>query len=135
MNIIILFFPMIVWFVIVGTIVGVVKANQSKHSRNRRANYGSRPTANRPQMQKDLYERKSSPSKQRKTFFGNSGYDDYNAKGRKKDFVSGYDKRYSTSRSYRQASRTQYTHTYNGHEPWDKCLPKEKDPWDKDFRA
>lgn len=41
--------------------------------------------------------------------------------------------------------KTRYTHkvksgenmrfssTYDGHEPWDKCIPPEKDPWDKDF--
>lgn len=26
-----------------------------------------------------------------------------------------------------------FSHIYDGHEPWDKCIPPEKDPWDKDF--
>ena len=53
---------------------------------------------------------------------------------RKKDFVSGYDRKLKTDRvSQHRAQRRQYSHTYDGHEPWDKCMPKEKDPWDKDF--
>ncbi len=68
--------------------------------------------------------------------FKNNEFDTYQAKGVKKDFVSGYDKKYS-SRTVRHnhSQDMQYSHTYDGHEPWDSCLPKEKDPWDKNFRA
>ncbi len=132
MNIIVLFFPMIVWMIIVGVIVGMVKANAASRSRARRTGY-TRPQPGRPQMQRDLFEARKPARKNRGV--GKTSFDDYSPKGRKKDFVDGYDKKYTDRRAYRQAGRTQYTHTYNGHEPWDKCLPKEKDPWDKDFRA
>ena len=69
--------------------------------------------------------------------FHNSDYDNYEkhrARGRSKDYTTGYDKRYSKGGTgYRQSKSMQYSHTYDGHEPWDDCLPKEKDPWDKDF--
>ena len=99
-------------------------------------------TSARPQMQKGLFDMKLSKDtekKQRSGDFGmfrNTEFDDYSAKGRKKDFVSGYDKKLAKGgKRAKRAASMQYSHTYDGHEPWDKCLPKEKDPWDKDFYA
>ena len=66
--------------------------------------------------------------------FFNSGYDKYDTKRKRgQDFVSGYDRKYSGGVSQRRAADMQFSHVYDGHEPWDDCLPKEKDPWDKDF--
>ena len=63
------------------------------------------------------------------------GYDDYSKASRKNrtarsKTTSGYDRTYIDNSSNR---RKQYSHTFDGHEPWDDCLPKEKDPWDKNF--
>ena len=65
------------------------------------------------------------------------GYDDYQKQLKKSrrqssKTTTGYDRTYIDTQSNR---RRQYSHTFDGHEPWDDCLPKEKDPWDKDFYA
>ena len=73
-------------------------------------------------IQKDLELGRSTP--ERKTFAGRERRNDRT--------VTGYDRNFVSSRS---ESARQYSHTYDGHEPWDDCLPKEKDPWDKDFYA
>ena len=93
-------------------------------------------------MQKGLFDMKLGKGTEKKQKSGDFGmfrstdFDDYSAMGRKKDFVSGYDKKFARGgRRTQRAAGMQYSHTYNGHEPWDKCLPKEKDPWDKDFYA
>ena len=87
----------------------------------------------RPKMQEGLFEMKlGSPNVKKKDsgIFSNTGYDDYSAIGRKKD----YDKKYAKGSIWaKRSTAKQYSHTYDGHEPWDKCMPKEKDPWDKDF--
>ena len=33
----------------------------------------------------------------------------------------------------KRGENMRFSHIYDGHEPWDKCIPPEKDPWDKDF--
>lgn len=82
-------------------------------------------------LKERIYSRKANAS------FFNSDFDDYSsvsAKGPKADYVSGYDRNYADGSSARRYNLgMQYSHTYDGHEPWDDCLPKEKDPWDKDF--
>lgn len=82
-------------------------------------------------LKERVYSRKANAS------FFNSDFDDYSsvsAKGPKADYVSGYDRNYADGSSARRYNLgMQYSHTYDGHEPWDDCLPKEKDPWDKDF--
>ena len=72
--------------------------------------------------QKDLEMGRSTP--ERKTFAGKERRNDRT--------VTGYDRNFVSSRS---ETARQYSHTFDGHEPWDDCLPKEKDPWDKDFYA
>lgn len=85
----------------------------------------------RGQFMQKVYSRRANAS------FFNSDYDDYSrvsAKAPGTDYISGYDRNYSPgSAGFRESARMQYSHTYDGHEPWDDCLPKEKDPWDKDF--
>lgn len=55
----------------------------------------------------------------------NSGFDDYPARNiSKKEFGKIHIK---------NADSMTYSHIYEGHEPWDDCLPKEKDPWEKGF--
>ena len=82
-------------------------------------------------LKERVYSRKANSS------FFNSDFDDYSAvraRGPKTDYVSGYDRNYADGSSARRYNLgMQYSHTYDGHEPWDDCLPKEKDPWDKDF--
>lgn len=82
-------------------------------------------------LKERIYSRKAHAS------FFNSDFDDYSsvsAKGPKTDYVSGYNRNYADgSAAHRYNLGMQYSHTYDGHEPWDDCLPKEKDPWDKDF--
>lgn len=66
--------------------------------------------------------------------FMKSGYDKYDTKEKRgQKYVSGYDRRFSGGVVQRRAEGMQFSHVYDGHEPWDDCLPKEKDPWDKDF--
>lgn len=53
-------------------------------------------------------------------------------------YSTGYNKNLEPSEHNPRFAKSrikQYSHTFEGHEPWDSCLPKEKDPWDKDFRA
>ena len=91
----------------------------------------------RPKMREGLFEMKLGKSEEKKkstSFFSNTDFDDYSVLSRKKDYVTGYDKKYAKGGVWaRQSKAKQYSHTYDGHEPWDKCIPKEKDPWDKDF--
>lgn len=146
-----LFFPFVIWVGVVSMIVIAVKSNFRTRGTppNRQGSsmgtYQSRktaqrPTRQRPQMEKGLFDMDINRTGRQKkktvsgSSFGNTGFDTYTAKGRRKDFVSGYDKKL-TGRAGRNSARVQYSHTYDGHEPWDKCLPKEKDPWDKDFYA
>ena len=151
-------FPVIIWRFIVLVIINAVKGNfkkspghraQQHSTANSRGFTKQQPTVkmsyNRPQMQKGLFDmdlNKGRPAKKEKgpfafgKSFSATDFDDYQAKGRMKDFVSGYDKKLKTNKvSQRRAQGMQYSHTYDGHEPWDDCLPKEKDPWDKDFYA
>ncbi len=134
-------FPFIVWVGIVAAIVMAINGNFRRRGRGRTVRNNGRvnPTIQLSgEMRKPAKKTagRNSGGVERKRFsFGNSGYDTYETKGRKKDFVSGYDRRVAGGENYRRAKGMQYSHTYNGHEPWDKCLPKEKDPWDKDFYA
>ncbi|MEG2192375.1 MAG: hypothetical protein RRX95_03750 [Oscillospiraceae bacterium] len=53
-------------------------------------------------------------------------------------YATGYKQKHSLSSYYppfKKSQIKQYSHTFNGSEPWDKSIPKEKDPWDKNFRA
>ena len=142
------FFPFFVWAVGIGAIALAVKGNFSRERKRQgrqpaRTSYGTagRVSAQRPQMEKGLFDmdlNRKSPQKDKKTVsFGplrNTGYDKYEVKGRRKDLVTGYNKKLKDSPiQMRRAQGMQYSHTYDGHEPWDKCLPKEKDPWDPDF--
>lgn len=143
--------PVIFWAFIIMLIIAVSKPKHrpanSRQAQSKRGDFHIprqtvRTTSARPQMQKGLFDMKqgSKTAKKEKSsdfgMFRNTDFDDYSAMGRKKDFVSGYDKKYAkNSQMTRRAAGMQYSHTYNGHEPWDKCLPKEKDPWDKDFYA
>lgn len=62
--------------------------------------------------------------------FQNTGYDDYSSIGS----ASGYNRDiFDDKNAMANAFRVQYSHTYDGHEPWDKCLPREKDPWEDGF--
>ena len=82
----------------------------------------------------DMKLGKTPQKKEKQGIFTNTGFDDYSVLGRKKDYVTGYDKKYAKANMWSgQSAAKQYSHTYDGHEPWDKCMPKEKDPWDKDF--
>lgn len=152
--------PLIINFLIIIIISSIVKkaishkpANkntiQTYNGRNYNAgsngNFNmSKPNLNttiqKPKVQKSTINVSNEQSEQQKydlhRSFKNTEFDTYRAKGLKKDFVSGYDKKYSdgTVRHY-HSENMQYSHTYDGHEPWDSCLPKEKDPWDKDFKA
>ncbi len=146
--------PVVFWAFIVMLIVAVAKpkrrpgntggrmATQPRPGSFTRPRQTIRTSSDRPKMKEGLFDmdlgKKTAEKKKGPSFgsFRNAGFDDYSAKGRKKDFVSGYDKKlakggYATKR----AAGMQYSHTYDGHEPWDECLPKEKDPWDKDFYA
>ena len=131
--------PVVFWFFIVMLVIAVSKPKHrpTQHYSGRLA---EKPTFNRPKMREGLFDiklGKSAQKKEKQGIFTNTGFDDYSVIGRKKDYVSGYDKKYAKSNSVwvRQSTAKQYSHTYDGHEPWDKCLPKEKDPWDKDFYA
>ena len=144
--------PILFWIFILMLIIAVSKPKRRPTQRyqsgtQNRGGY-SRPTQTvkttsaRPQMQKGLFDMnlgKGAEKRQKSGDFGmfrNTEFDDYSAKGRKKDFVSGYDKKLAKGgKRAKRAAGMQYSHTYDGHEPWDKCLPKEKDPWDKDFYA
>ncbi|MBP0980320.1 MAG: hypothetical protein J6Q18_02015 [Oscillospiraceae bacterium] len=135
--------PIVFWLFIVMLIIRTSKPRRRPHARSNRGRVRQPARSfSRPQMQKGLFDmdlNRKTEKKQKKAdggMFRNAGYDDYSVLGRKKDFVSGYDKRLKQD-GYRQrrATHMQYSHTYDGHEPWDKCLPKEKDPWDKDFYA
>lgn len=139
--------PFVFWIFIVMLIIAVSSSGKSRRS----AQQGQRPTAQRypsarkntgrvasvrPQMEKGLFDMKLGREKQGKEksfslsdMLNKTGFDRYEAKGRKKDFVDGYDRTINV----KKAQHMQYSHTYDGHEPWDDCLPKEKDPWDKDF--
>ena len=151
-------FPVFIWRFVILVIINAVKGNfknspghravQSRTASAGRSFTKQRPTVKmsyeRPQMQKGLFDMdlsKGKTARKEKTLsgggmFSNTDFEDWSAKGRKKDFVSGYDRKLQTNRaSQRRARGMQYSHTYDGHEPWDKCLPKEKDPWDKDFYA
>ncbi len=138
-----LFFPMIVWIGIVAAIVAVVRGNFATYSKGKPAGrqpvgrtvpYGSRRVSDYPRPQKGIFDMKPTRPKSKSAFSKrDNDFDTYTARGRKKDFVGGYDKKFTNGQSYRRARGMQFSHTYNGHEPWDKCLPKEKDPWDKDF--
>lgn len=161
-SLFIVFIPVIFWVAIVSIIVSVSKSGrrvqrptQMRTTRNtstqRYVGGGSsfskpKPTiktnSERPKMKEGLFDmslgkvddkkKKSSIGKS----FRNTDFDVYEAKGRLKDLVSGYDKELKTSKvKMKRASHMQYSHTYDGHEPWDDCLPKEKDPWDPDFYA
>lgn len=142
--------PVVFWLFIVVLIIAVSKPrrrasqNMGSDSAGRkypqtRAKHGrsDRKGFERPKMQEGLFDMKlgkSGANKQKQTIFSNTGYDDYSSLSRKKDYTGDYDKKYSKDSRYsRQSAARQYSHTYNGHEPWDKCIPKEKDPWDKDF--
>lgn len=141
--------PVIFWAFIVMLVIAVSKPKRRPgqtvgRSRSRPGNFTKprqtvRTSAARPKMQEGLFDMNLGNKGEKKKglsagSFRNSDFDDYSAKGRKKDFVSGYDRKLAKgSYSHRRAATVQYSHTYDGHEPWDKCLPKEKDPWDKDF--
>ena len=141
--------PVIFWAFIVMLIIAV---SRPKHrpgqtggrSRSRPGSFTKprqtvRTSAARPKMREGLFDMNLGKKDERKKglsvgSFRNSDFDDYSTIGRKKDFVSGYDRKLSKNTArHRRAATMQYSHTYDGHEPWDKCLPKEKDPWDKDF--
>ena len=155
-----LFMPIvmfIIWFAVISIIVTVMKTVISGGARQ------SQPQSRRPaptvQTRREPQRREPKPLGSFETVFPetkttatqqeesrattlhksfhNSDYDNYEkhrARGRSKDYTTGYDKRYSKGGTgYRQSKSMQYSHTYDGHEPWDDCLPKEKDPWDKDF--
>ncbi len=137
--------PVLFWLFIVMLIIAVSKPkrrpqrNYRKDSATQRYRQTTRKNFERPKMQEGLFDIKLGKSVGRKaekknTIFSNTGFDDYSAIGRKKDYVTGYDKNYSKENMWsRHSTAMQYSHTYDGHEPWDECLPKEKDPWDKDF--
>ena len=144
-------FPFIVWIIGIAAIVLSVMGNFKK-SPGHRAQQAKKVTVNRktgrieavrPQMEKGLFDMdlgRRKPAGEKKLsvggLFRNTGFDRYVAKGRRKDFVDGYDRRLSEGGiAARRAAGMQFSHTYDGHEPWDKCLPKEKDPWDPDFYA
>ena len=144
--------PILFWIFILMLIIAVSKpkrrpAQRYQSGAHSRGGY-SRPTQTvkttsaRPQMQKGLFDMnlgKGAEERQKSGDFGmfrNTEFDDYSAKGRKKDFVTGYDKKLAKGgKRAKRAAGMQYSPTYDGHEPWDKCLTKEKDPWDKDFYA
>ena len=140
--------PFVFWIFIVMLIIAVSSSGKTRRnvqSRQRttaqryqpslRKNTG-RVASARPQMEKGLFDMKLGREKPRKEksfslsdMLNKTGFDRYEAKGRKKDFVNGYDRTINV----KKAQYMQFSHTYDGHEPWDDCLPKEKDPWDKDF--
>lgn len=156
-----LFMPIImfiIWVAVIGIITTVMKnvissgARQS-HPQSRRpaptiqtSSAPKRPQSDNPfegtflgslmevPQEKPAKEKKATVSHKS---FHNSDFDSYEshrAKGRGKDYTTGYNKDFSKGGSdYRRSKAMQYSHTYDGHEPWDDCLPKEKDPWDKDF--
>ena len=144
--------PVVFWFFIVMLVIAVSKPRRRSSSTSRgglgsqrhlsgtSGRFTSRESSKsfeRPKMREGLFDiklGKSTQKKEKQGIFTNTGFDDYSVIGRKKDFVSGYDKKYAKGSVWmRQSTAKQYSHTYDGHEPWDKCLPKEKDPWDKDF--
>lgn len=139
-----MFFPILMWIFIV---LMVVAAKSSiRHSKNQQTNIPQTPQNSRVQPlqnRNNTYSRNPSPGATKKKYglnnrsFHNNDFDSYEmyeAKGRKQDYVSGYDKKFNhNGRNYKHNAEMQYSHNYNGHEPWDDCLPKEKDPWDKDF--
>ena len=140
--------PVIFWIFIVCLIVAVSKSGSrysrpagssatQRHMQNTARKPAGRVSSERPKMQEGLFDmklddnRKSHKGFSLGDFLGKSGFDRYETKGQKKDFVNGYDRTVNV----KKAKHMQFTHTYDGHEPWDDCLPKEKDPWDKDFYA
>ena len=134
--------PVVFWLFIVMLIIAVDKPKHRPQQTYRNGGpqrHTAKPTFNRPEIQKGLFDIKLDKlprrqAKQKPSMFGNTGFDDYSVLSRKKDYVSGYDKKYSKENIWsRRSISRQYSHTYDGHEPWDECLPKEKDPWDKDF--
>lgn len=42
-------------------------------------------------------------------------------------------KKTNYSHNIKKGENMRFSHIYDGHEPWDDCIPPEKDPWDKDF--
>lgn len=134
MELLFLFLPVFLWIFIFELIVSVGRSRRGRMSGRsaKSAQRGREPRQfSRPKVQEGLFEMKVGNKAEKTADLG-----EYSPKGRKKDFVSGYDKKYAFDRhSKRRAAEKQYSHTYDGHEPWDKCLPKEKDPWDKDFYA
>ena len=143
-------FPLIIWRFIVLVIINALKGNfkkspghrarQSRTASNRsftKQQPSVKMSYERPKMQQGLFDMDISGGRRKRKSKSTAGdFDRYEAKGRMKDFVSGYDRTLKNDKvKMRRARGMQYSHTYDGHEPWDKCLPKEKDPWDKDFYA
>ena len=140
--------PVLFWMFVVMLIIAVAKPKHRPTQTGRGSsvaqNYGrvasrqsTKTNFDRPKMREGLFEMKLGKSEEKNkstSFFSNTGFDDYSVLSRKKDYVTGYDKKYAKGGIWaRQSKAKQYSHTYDGHEPWDKCIPKEKDPWDKDF--
>ena len=139
--------PFLFWLFIVMLIIAVSKSGAKSRrpgrarapqrmATSRKPAQNGRVSSVRPKMQEGLFDMslgKDSTSKKKMSLgsFRNTGFDKYETKGRRKDLVTGYDRTVNVKR----AANMQFSHTYDGHEPWDKCLPKEKDPWDKDFYA
>ena len=141
--------PVLFWLFIVMLVIAVAKParrnigspRQSSSSQRYSGGY-TKPVQmtksfDRPKMREGLFDMKLGKSPQKKDkqgIFTNTDFDDYSVLSRKKDYVTGYNKKYAKDSIWSRRSTTkQYSHTYDGHEPWDKCMPKEKDPWDKDF--
>lgn len=129
-------FPALVWLFIIIRIVSAVKKPASK---------GRQTTARTTRSTTGNYKPKNAPKtelgglKKLASSFGNTDFDDYSKNKKHSDghagkTTSGYSRSLSKDHDkMHKASHMQYSHTYDGHEPWDDCMPKEKDPWDKDF--
>ncbi len=97
---------------------------------------GSRKLANQAKSYKPQNPAKTELSG--RGSFRDAGFDDYSSASHSQRVktTTGYNRKLATDEhAMRHSANMQYSHTYDGHEPWDKCMPKEKDPWDKDFYA
>lgn len=127
--------PPLIWVIILVRIITAMRGKNSGTSARKSVQRG----ANSTYKPKSPARTELGGAKKLLSSFGNSDFDDY-SKGKKqsdghaKKTSAGYSRSMANNEDkMHRASHMQYSHTYDGHEPWDDCMPKEKDPWDEDF--
>lgn len=146
MGFAVFFIPFIVWILGVALIIGKAAAaknaqGERKNNFERRYNPQTKSWESRPISYTSAQNSSSSQSQYSSGDKSNGApayKGDAQSRFDEKNYDAGYDRRYEKDTGgirYEQSRIKKLSHTFDGHEPWDKCIPKEKDPWDKDFRA